>query len=121
MVEKKLRFWYAKDEKKRKRTPKVSTPKVVIKGKIEKHESSKRLVDISFEYYTKNVNICVAEMKKKKSPPRLVDEPIIPPTDVIKEGVDLLKMSFTEYEKLSSAQGASVEKETDRRERGSWW
>ncbi|KAF5767865.1 hypothetical protein HanRHA438_Chr14g0640601 [Helianthus annuus] len=49
MVEKKLRWWFAKDEKKKKRIPKVSTPKVVIKGKIEKQESSERLVDISFK------------------------------------------------------------------------
>ncbi|KAM0037095.1 hypothetical protein Hdeb2414_s0014g00434261 [Helianthus debilis subsp. tardiflorus] len=94
MVLKKLRFWFVKDEK-RKRTPKVTTSKVVINGKSEKQESSERLVDNSFEYYTKNVNVCVAETKKKKSPPRLVDEPVTPPTDVIKEGVDLLKMSFS--------------------------
>ncbi|KAM0012474.1 hypothetical protein Hdeb2414_s0052g00752461 [Helianthus debilis subsp. tardiflorus] len=52
-VKKKLRFWFAKDEK-RKRTPKVSVPKVVFKGKNEKQESSEKLVDISYEYYTKN-------------------------------------------------------------------
>ncbi|XP_022030805.1 glutamic acid-rich protein-like [Helianthus annuus] len=84
MVEKKLRFWFMKEEK-RKRTPKVSTPKVVIK-----------------------------ETKKKKSPPRLVDETLIPPTDMIKEGTDLLKMSFAEYDKLSTAQGAQVEQDTTR-------
>ncbi|MFS7926508.1 hypothetical protein Hanom_Chr04g00297861 [Helianthus anomalus] len=105
LILKKLRWWFVKDEKK-KRTLKVSTPKVVIKGKTKKQESPKRLVDNSFEYFTKNVNVCVAETKKKKSPPRLVDEPVIPPTDVIKEGVDLLKMSFANYEKLSTAQGA---------------
>ncbi|MFS8024343.1 hypothetical protein Hanom_Chr16g01462131 [Helianthus anomalus] len=59
MVEKKLSFWYEKDEKKWKRTPKispkVSTPKIVIKGKVGKKESRK-------------------EPTKKKSPPRLVDE-----------------------------------------------
>ncbi|KAF5772639.1 hypothetical protein HanRHA438_Chr13g0590421 [Helianthus annuus] len=54
MVEKKLRFWFAKDEKKRKRTPKISL-KVVIKGKIGKQESSERLVDNAFEYY---INKC---------------------------------------------------------------
>ncbi|MFS7948726.1 hypothetical protein Hanom_Chr06g00563291 [Helianthus anomalus] len=105
MVLKKLRLWFVKDEKK-KRTPKVSTPKVVIKGKIEKQESSERLVDNSFEYYTYNVNICVAETKKKKSPPRLVDEPVFPPTNVIKEGVDLLKMPLFDFEKLSTAEGS---------------
>ncbi|MFS8002804.1 hypothetical protein Hanom_Chr13g01206401 [Helianthus anomalus] len=36
VVEKKRRVWYVKDEKKKKRTPKVSTPKIVIKGKLEK-------------------------------------------------------------------------------------
>ncbi|MFS7954112.1 hypothetical protein Hanom_Chr07g00626491 [Helianthus anomalus] len=105
MVLKKLRFRFVKDEK-RKRTPKVTTPKVVIKGKTEKQESSERLVDISFEYFSDNVNICVAETKRKKSPPRLVDEPVIPPFDVINEGVDLLKMSLADYEKLSTGQGA---------------
>ncbi|MFS7919143.1 hypothetical protein Hanom_Chr03g00209351 [Helianthus anomalus] len=84
MVEKKLRFWFMKEEK-RKITPKVPTPKVVIK-----------------------------EMKKKKSPPRLVDETLIPPTDMIKEGTDLLKMPFAEYDKLSTAQGAQVEQDTTR-------
>ncbi|MFS7897781.1 hypothetical protein Hanom_Chr00s011947g01748431 [Helianthus anomalus] len=96
MVEKKLRFWFAKDEKKRKRTPKISL-NVVIKGKREKQESSERLVDHSFEYYTNNVYICVEETEKKKSPPRLVDEPIIPPTELIKEGAGLLNMSFARY------------------------
>ncbi|MFS7986855.1 hypothetical protein Hanom_Chr11g01015171 [Helianthus anomalus] len=81
-----------KDEKIN-RTPKVSMSKVVIKGKTEKQESSERL---------------------RKSPPHLVDEPVIPPTDVIKEGVDLLKMTFTDYEKLSTTQGAQVEKEAEK-------
>ncbi|MFS7953290.1 hypothetical protein Hanom_Chr07g00616791 [Helianthus anomalus] len=93
MVLKKLRFWFVKDEKK-KRTPKVSTPKVVIKGN--------------------NVNICVAETKKKKSPPRLIDKSVIPPTDVIKEGVDLLKMSFADHEKLSTAQGTQGDQEAEK-------
>ncbi|KAJ0791635.1 hypothetical protein HanOQP8_Chr01g0007971 [Helianthus annuus] len=114
MVEKKLRFWFVKDEKKKKRTPKVSTPKIVIKGKLERQESSERLVDISFEYYTKNVNICVAETKKKKSPPCLVDEPVIPPTEMINEGIDLLKMSFADYEKRITAESVQVEKEAEK-------
>ncbi|KAJ0580635.1 hypothetical protein HanRHA438_Chr04g0170011 [Helianthus annuus] len=119
MVEQKLRFWFAKDEKKRKRTPKIS-PKVVIKGKLEKQESSKRLVDHSFEYYTNNVDICVAETERKKSPPRLVDEPVIPPTELIKQGADQLNMSFADYvkhttaEATQSAQGANIEKEAER-------
>ncbi|KAJ0533009.1 hypothetical protein HanIR_Chr09g0403441 [Helianthus annuus] len=52
LILKKLRWWFVKDENK-KRTPKVTTPKVVIKGKNEKQESSERLVDNSFQYYTK--------------------------------------------------------------------
>ncbi|KAJ0540321.1 hypothetical protein HanHA300_Chr08g0296941 [Helianthus annuus] len=78
-VLKKTRWWFVKEEK-RKRTPKVTTPKVVIKGKTKKQESSERLVDNSFESFTENVNVCVAETKKKKSSPHLVDEPVIPPT-----------------------------------------
>ncbi|KAJ0570139.1 hypothetical protein HanHA300_Chr05g0174731 [Helianthus annuus] len=118
LVLKKRRWWFVKEEK-RKRTPKVSTPKVVIKGKTKKQESPERLVDKSFEYFTKNVNVCVAETKKKKSPPHLVDEPVIPPTEVINQGVDLLKMSFADYEKLSIAQGAQdVTKTTENVEVG---
>ncbi|KAF5768540.1 hypothetical protein HanRHA438_Chr14g0648171 [Helianthus annuus] len=112
LVLKKTRWWFVRDEK-RKRTPKVTTPKIVIKGKTKKQESPERLVDVSFEYFTKNVNICVAETKKKKSPPRLVDEPVISPTDVINQGVDLHKMSFADYEKLSTAQGAQDAVKTD--------
>ncbi|MFS7946691.1 hypothetical protein Hanom_Chr06g00539281 [Helianthus anomalus] len=101
----------------RKRTPKVPTPKIVIKGKLEKQESSERLVDNTFEYYTDNNNICVVETTKNKSPPRLVDEPVIPPTYLIKDGADLLKMSFAEYEKrltAEGAQGANVEKDAEK-------
>ncbi|KAJ0794828.1 hypothetical protein HanPI659440_Chr04g0143521 [Helianthus annuus] len=108
MVEKKLRFWYVKDEKKRKRTPKVSTPKVVIKGKRGSQEASERFVDTSFEYNSNNINVCVAESTKRKSPPGLVDESVILPTDLIKDGADLLKMSFAEYEKRSAAAGAEI-------------
>ncbi|KAJ0766222.1 hypothetical protein HanPI659440_Chr08g0313031 [Helianthus annuus] len=42
-VLKKTRWWFVKEEK-RKRTPKVTTPKVVIKGKTKKQESSERLL-----------------------------------------------------------------------------
>ncbi|MFS7997564.1 hypothetical protein Hanom_Chr12g01143231 [Helianthus anomalus] len=57
LVLKKTRWWFVKEEKSRKRTPKVTTPKVVKKGE--------------------------AESKKRKSPPRLVDEPIdLPPKNV---------------------------------------
>ncbi|MFS8035287.1 hypothetical protein Hanom_Chr17g01591321 [Helianthus anomalus] len=72
---KKTRWWVKKDEKPRKRTLKVTTPKVVQK-----------------------------DTKKKKSPPRLVDEPLIDPQEVIDRGVDLLNMSFAEYERLSAPQ-----------------
>ncbi|KAJ0726443.1 hypothetical protein HanPI659440_Chr12g0470421 [Helianthus annuus] len=106
---KKTRWWVKKDEKWRKRTPKVTVPKVVLKGKTKKQESPPRLVDESFEFLTENVNINVAGdtyTKKKKSPPRLVDEPVIAPQEVIDKGVDLLNMSFAEYERLSAAQVA---------------
>ncbi|KAM0008787.1 hypothetical protein Hdeb2414_s0006g00224221 [Helianthus debilis subsp. tardiflorus] len=95
MVEKKLRFWYEKDEKKRKRTPKIS-PKVVINGKVGKQESSERLVDNSFKYYTNGVNVRVAETEKKKSSPTLINETVVPPIELIKKGADLLNMSFEE-------------------------
>ncbi|MFS7913600.1 hypothetical protein Hanom_Chr02g00143631 [Helianthus anomalus] len=95
------------------RTPKVSTPKVVIKGKSEKQESSKRLVDNTFEYSSNNIIECIVETKKKKSPPHLIDETVIPPTGVIKEGADLLRMSFANYEKFSTAQGDQGEKEAE--------
>ncbi|MFS7929110.1 hypothetical protein Hanom_Chr04g00328661 [Helianthus anomalus] len=100
---------------------KVTTLKVVIKGKIGKHESQERLVDHSFEYYTNSVNICVVESTKMKSPPRLVDEHVIPHTDLIQEGVGLLNMLLEDYLKQSNsakatqgAEGANVEKETER-------
>ncbi|KAF5810223.1 hypothetical protein HanRHA438_Chr04g0176581 [Helianthus annuus] len=100
---KKTRWWFVKEERSRKRTSKV-TSKVVIKGKTKKQESPERLVDKSFESFIENVNIYVADIKKKKSPPHLVDEPLIPPQEVIDQGIDLLKMSFADYEKLSTAQ-----------------
>ncbi|KAM0037807.1 hypothetical protein Hdeb2414_s0013g00407581 [Helianthus debilis subsp. tardiflorus] len=55
MHEKELRFWFVKDGK-RKRTPKASpkveTPKIVIKGKVGKGESHERLIDYSLLYHT---------------------------------------------------------------------
>ncbi|MFS7913917.1 hypothetical protein Hanom_Chr02g00147351 [Helianthus anomalus] len=77
MTEKRLRFWYEKDRK-RKRTPKVS-PKVV------------------------GPKIVIKEPTKKKSPPRLVDEPVIPPTDLINKGVEYLNLSFDDYIKQFKA------------------
>ncbi|MFS7996759.1 hypothetical protein Hanom_Chr12g01133611 [Helianthus anomalus] len=92
MHEKKLRYWFVKDGK-RKRTPKasptvtapkVSTPKIVVKG------------------------------PSKKSPPRLIDEIVIPPTEITQEGVDLAKVTFEQYvkhtEDTAKAQSSSVEK-----------
>ncbi|MFS8003147.1 hypothetical protein Hanom_Chr13g01210491 [Helianthus anomalus] len=86
VVEKRLRFWFAKDEKKRKRTPKISL-KVVIK-----------------------------ETEKRKSPPRLVAEVVVPPTELIKQGAYILNMSFAEYLKCTTAKGAegdNAEKEVE--------
>ncbi|MFS8003376.1 putative transcription factor bZIP family [Helianthus anomalus] len=93
MHEKKLRCWFVKDGK-RKRTPKASptvtapkvTPKIVVKG------------------------------PSKKSPPRLVDEPMLDPADVIQQGVGLMKESLESFlkknEEATTAkdQGSSVEK-----------
>ncbi|MFS7945831.1 hypothetical protein Hanom_Chr06g00528751 [Helianthus anomalus] len=107
MVEKRLRFWYEKDGK-RKRTPKISpkviAPKVIIKGKIGEQESQKRLPT------------------KKKSPQKLVDEPVNNPSELIKQGANLLNMSFDQYIKHAAdeaakadakAQGSNVEKEAE--------
>ncbi|KAJ0905547.1 hypothetical protein HanPSC8_Chr07g0295191 [Helianthus annuus] len=92
MNEKKLRYWFVKDGK-RKRTPKtsptlyapkVSTPKIVVKG------------------------------PSKQSPPKLVDEPVVDPTELIRKGADILNMSYDDYLKknveATAAQGPSVEK-----------
>ncbi|KAM0071397.1 hypothetical protein Hdeb2414_s0001g00024681 [Helianthus debilis subsp. tardiflorus] len=72
MVEKKTRWWFVKDGK-RKRTPKTSpvvpipmepTPRIVVKG------------------------------PSKESQSRLVDEPVLDPSEVLQKGVDLLKHSL---------------------------
>ncbi|KAJ0770131.1 putative transcription factor bZIP family [Helianthus annuus] len=88
MHQKKLRFWFEKDGK-RKRTPKVS-PKVIAP------------------------KIVIKEPAKKNSPPRLVDETVIDPTELIKQGADLLNMTFDQYIKQTEAaakvQGSNVEK-----------
>ncbi|KAJ0922562.1 hypothetical protein HanPSC8_Chr05g0205301 [Helianthus annuus] len=74
------KFWLKAEDKKRKRdaTPKASKP-------TTPKPTPKRA-------------------SKKKSPPHLVDEPVIPPENVT--GEDLLNMTFAEYEKLSAAQVA---------------
>ncbi|KAM0024033.1 hypothetical protein Hdeb2414_s0022g00611041 [Helianthus debilis subsp. tardiflorus] len=108
MHEKRLRFWFwfwfefVKDGK-RKRTLKVSpimvAPKVVIKGKDERGSHIK-------------------EPTEKKSPPRLIDETVIPPADIIQGGVDLMKETLesflekneeAEANKAAKVQGSSVE------------
>ncbi|KAJ0902435.1 hypothetical protein HanPSC8_Chr08g0337011 [Helianthus annuus] len=98
MHEKRLRYWFVKDRK-RKRTPKVSpivvAPKVVIKGKVESGSHIK-------------------EPAKKKSPPRLVDETVIPPADVIQGGVDLLKETLEDFlKKNDEAEAAKAAKDAE--------
>ncbi|KAJ0625907.1 hypothetical protein HanHA89_Chr01g0006891 [Helianthus annuus] len=94
MVEKKLRYWFEKDGK-RKRTPKTSlvvpipkepTPKIVVKGPSKESQSG------------------------------LIDEPVVNPADISQEGVDLTKVTFEQYIKLTEAtmakdQSASVQAE----------
>ncbi|MFS8007495.1 hypothetical protein Hanom_Chr14g01261631 [Helianthus anomalus] len=82
MHEKKLRFWFVKDGK-RKRTPKVSP-------KVEKPK------------------IVIKERSKKKSPPRLVDEPVVDPTELLKQGTDLLNMTFDQYIKHTVDEAAKA-------------
>ncbi|MFS8021588.1 hypothetical protein Hanom_Chr16g01429171 [Helianthus anomalus] len=43
------------------------------------------------------------EPTKKKSPPRLIDETVIPPTELIKQGAELLNMTLEEYLKHTTA------------------
>ncbi|KAJ0500998.1 hypothetical protein HanHA300_Chr11g0395741 [Helianthus annuus] len=43
------------------------------------------------------IDVCFAEPAKKKSPPRLVDGTVIPPENVIQQGVDLMNVSFGDY------------------------
>ncbi|MFS8018698.1 hypothetical protein Hanom_Chr15g01395151 [Helianthus anomalus] len=83
MYEKKLRYWFVNG--KRKRTPKASPtvtapkvpPKIVVKGILEKGSHKKRPL--------------------KKSPPRLVDKPVLNQADVTQEGIDLMKVTFGQY------------------------
>ncbi|MFS8019582.1 hypothetical protein Hanom_Chr15g01405451 [Helianthus anomalus] len=88
MHEKKLRYWFVKDGK-RKRTlnasptviaPKVPTPKIVVKCIVKRGSHKRR--------------------PSKKSPPRLVDEPVLDPSDVLQQG----------NEEATATQGTSVEK-----------
>ncbi|KAJ0699806.1 hypothetical protein HanOQP8_Chr10g0360291 [Helianthus annuus] len=96
MHEKKLRYWFVKDGK-RKRTPKtspavsapkMSTPKIVVKG------------------------------PSKQSPPRLVNEPVLDPSEVLQKGVGMLKETLESFlkknEEATSAkdQSTSVQAES---------
>ncbi|MFS7996364.1 putative transcription factor bZIP family [Helianthus anomalus] len=100
--------------------PKVLTPKIVIKGKVGKGESQKRLIDYYFECYSNVADICFAETEKKKSPTMLIDEPVIDPTELIKQGAYLLNMTFDQYikhtadeaAKAAKVQGSHVEKDS---------
>ncbi|MFS7945238.1 hypothetical protein Hanom_Chr06g00521831 [Helianthus anomalus] len=97
MVEKKLRFWFVKDDRKRKKHLRFHR-KLYLRVNLRSRKHQK-------------------EPMKKKSPPRLVDETFIPPIDLIKEGADLLKMSLADYVKHTTAegaQGANVEKEVEK-------
>ncbi|KAF5812954.1 hypothetical protein HanRHA438_Chr03g0103701 [Helianthus annuus] len=96
MVEKRTRWWFVKDGK-RKRTPKTSpvvpipkepAPKIVVKGPSVEPQQ------------------------------RLVDEPVVNPTELSQEGIDLTKVTFEQFIELSkgsaqkgqstSVQGESV-------------
>ncbi|KAM0031847.1 hypothetical protein Hdeb2414_s0017g00513801 [Helianthus debilis subsp. tardiflorus] len=93
MHEKKLRYWFVKDGK-RKRTPKASptisapkesTPKIVVKGSSVEPQ------------------------------PRLVDDPVLNPVDVIQQGVGLIKESLEGLLKKieeAAAAGNSVQVES---------
>ncbi|MFS7935630.1 hypothetical protein Hanom_Chr05g00405831 [Helianthus anomalus] len=90
MVEKKTRWWFVKYGK-RKRTPKTSpvvpiptepTPKIVVKG------------------------------PSGTSQQKLVDDPVVDPTKLIKQGTDLLNMSYADYlkknEEVAAQNGQST-------------
>ncbi|MFS7986238.1 hypothetical protein Hanom_Chr11g01007981 [Helianthus anomalus] len=97
MVEKKLRYWFVKDGK-RKRTPKTSpaifipkepTPKIVVKGPSKEPQSN------------------------------LIDVPMVNPVDLSQQGFDLTKATFEQYIKLTEAtttkdKSASVQVEGDK-------
>ncbi|KAJ0611854.1 hypothetical protein HanHA300_Chr01g0020551 [Helianthus annuus] len=94
MQEKKLRYWFVKDGK-RKRTPKTSPsvpvpkvvpPKIVVKGPSREAQSI------------------------------LIDEPVVNPADISQEGIDLTKVTFEQYinhieATIAKDQSASVQAE----------
>ncbi|KAF5806230.1 hypothetical protein HanRHA438_Chr05g0228021 [Helianthus annuus] len=94
MIEKKTRWWFVRDGK-RKRTPKTSpvvpmepAPKIVVKG------------------------------SSKEPQQRLVDEPVLDPSDAVQQGADLLKHTLESYLKKNEevaaqeGQSASVQAES---------
>ncbi|MFS7929923.1 hypothetical protein Hanom_Chr04g00338111 [Helianthus anomalus] len=94
MHEKKLRCWFVKDGK-RKRTPKASP--TVTAPKLT------------------TLKIVVKEPAKKKSTPTPVDEPVIDPTELMQQGVELMKETLDNFikrneEAKAAAQVESVEK-----------
>ncbi|MFS8021590.1 hypothetical protein Hanom_Chr16g01429211 [Helianthus anomalus] len=89
-------------------------PKVVIKGKVGKQDLQERLVYYSFDYYTNIVDVCIAEPTKKKSPPRLIDETVIPPTELIKQGAELLNMTLEEYLKHTAAEASKASEDAEK-------
>ncbi|MFS7950146.1 hypothetical protein Hanom_Chr07g00579941 [Helianthus anomalus] len=87
MVEKKLRYWFVKDGK-RKSTPKTSpavsipkeaTPKIVVKVIVERGRPS------------------------KEPQSSLIDEPVVNPTHISQQGIDLTKVTFEQYIKHTEA------------------
>ncbi|MFS7967744.1 hypothetical protein Hanom_Chr09g00789391 [Helianthus anomalus] len=101
MVEKKTRWWFVRDGK-RKRTPKTSpavpipkelVPKIVIKGTVR------------------------GGVIRKLPQQRLIDETVLEPSEVIKQGADLLKQILESYLKRNEEvaaqkdQGSSAQAE----------
>ncbi|KAJ0443118.1 hypothetical protein HanRHA438_Chr16g0763911 [Helianthus annuus] len=101
MVEKKLRYWFVKDGK-RKRTlktspvvpiPKVSPPKIVLKGIVKGG---------------------VIRGPSVEPQQKLVDDPVLDPLSISQAGIDLMKVTFEQYIKHTEAtiakdQSASVQ------------
>ncbi|MFS7907220.1 hypothetical protein Hanom_Chr01g00068721 [Helianthus anomalus] len=97
LVEKKTRWWFVRDGK-RKRTPKAtptvpipkkSIPKIVVKG------------------------------PSKEPQQRLVDKTVLDPSNIPQEGIDLAKVTFEQFIQLNEAatakdQGSSVQAEGDK-------
>ncbi|MFS8021474.1 hypothetical protein Hanom_Chr16g01427781 [Helianthus anomalus] len=52
------------------------------------------------------------KIEKKKSPPRLIDETVVPPIELIKKDTDLLNMSFDEYLKRTATEATKATQDT---------